>query len=478
MGVKIAAALLVIILPIVIIFGYAFSIPPQYTNTFVGELDDKFERLTSIDEPKVVVVGGSSVAFGLESELLEKYMGMPVVNFGLYAALGTKVMLDLSKAGINEGDIVVLAPELDAQTMSMYFNSETTLQATDDKPSMLRYVGPEHYFSLLGSLWGHVGQKLEYQKTGAPNPSGVYNGNNFNEYGDLEYERPSNVMALYYDPNTMINLNESILDDEFIDYLNEYIEYCEKRGARVYYSFCPMNHMALADDTTSESIAAFEKTIDKRIGCKLISKINDYILAPGYFYDTNFHLNDAGSKYRTLQLAEDLMFELNMTTLIEEELPAVPGLAHGFVEVHEQITGTEYFTYELLANGNYKITGLTELGKTQKTLTVPLGVEMPGKDYGAAITILDSGAFAGGIAETVIIPENSYLTQLNNGVFKGSGSVTRLMIYKADAETLNPPFDFAGVAEGFEIHAPYGSDYTTGYYWSQIKGVKIVLDIE
>ena len=114
MAVKITAAILIIFLPIVLLLGYAFSIPAQYTNTFVGELDDKFERLTSIDEPKLVVVGGSSVAFGLESEILEKYVGMPVVNFGLYAALGTKVMLDLSKAGINEGDVVVLAPELDA----------------------------------------------------------------------------------------------------------------------------------------------------------------------------------------------------------------------------------------------------------------------------------------------------------------------------------------------------------------------------
>ena len=478
MGAKIAAALLIIILPIVILFAYVFSIPPQYTNTFVGELDDKFERLTSIDEPKIIVVGGSSVAFGLESEILEKYTGMPVVNFGLYAALGTKVMLDLSKAGINEGDIVILAPELDAQTMSMYFNSETTLQATDDKPSMLRYVAPEHYFSLIGSMWGHVSQKLEYQKDGAPNPSGVYNGNNFNEYGDLEYERPSNLMALYYDPNTMINLDESILDDEFIDYVNKYIKYCKGRGATVYYSFCPMNHMALEEGTTNESIAEFEQIMKDRIDCKFISKIDDYILAPGYFYDTNFHLNDAGSKYRTLKLAQDVMFEMNITTLIEEELPEVPGLADGFVEVHEKIEGAEYFTYAPLANGNYKITGLTELGKQQKTLTVPLGVEVPGKDYGAAITILDAGAFAGGVVETVIIPENSYLTQLNNGVFSGSGTVKQLMIYKPDAETLNPPFDFSGVAEGFVIHAPDGSDYTTGYYWSQVKGVEIILDLE
>lgn len=475
---KAVAIILVILLPIVLLFGYVFTLPPQYTNTFVGELDDKFERLTSIDEPKIIVVGGSSVAFGLESEVLEKYAERPVVNFGLYAALGTKVMLDLSRAGINEGDIVILAPELDAQTMSMYFNSETTLQATDDKPSMLRYVAPEHYFSLLGSMWDHVSQKLEYQRDGAPNPSGVYNANNFNEYGDLEYERSGNVMPIYYDPNTRITLDESILDAEFIDYINDYIKYCERKGATVYYSYCPMNHMALADGTTDESIAAFDSLMREKINCKFISYIDDYILAPGYFYDTNFHLNDAGSLYRTLKLAQDLMLEMNITTLIEEDLPEPPALKEGLIEVREEIVGGQYFTYEALANGNYKITGLTDEGKTQKTLTVPLGVPLGDSDYAAAITIIDEGAFAGGVVETVIIPANTYVAQLNNGVFRGSNTVKSLMIYKAEAETINPPFDFSGVADGFEVHAPEGSDYTTSYYWSQLKGITVKLDLE
>ena len=91
----IIAAILVIVLPVGILLGMLFMLPSQYSNTFVGELDEKYNRLMEIDEPKIIVVGGSSVAFGLESEIIEEYTGMPVVNFGLYAALGTKVMLDL-----------------------------------------------------------------------------------------------------------------------------------------------------------------------------------------------------------------------------------------------------------------------------------------------------------------------------------------------------------------------------------------------
>ena len=78
---------------------------------------------------------------------------------------------------------------------------------------------------------------------------------------------------------------------------------------------------------------------------------------------------------------------------------------------------------------------------------------------------------------TVIISANTEVTQLNNGVFKGAGSVKELRIYKPEAETLNPPVDFSGTADGFIIRAPENSDYTTGYFWSQIKGITIKLDL-
>ena len=96
-------AVLAIVSPFIGVIAAATLTPPQYSNTFVGALDEKYDRLNAIDGEKLVVVGGSSVAFGVDSEMIEKYTGMPVVNFGLYAALGTKLMLDLSRSAIGSG---------------------------------------------------------------------------------------------------------------------------------------------------------------------------------------------------------------------------------------------------------------------------------------------------------------------------------------------------------------------------------------
>ena len=137
---KIIALVLAVIIPLISVPLVAVFSAPEFQDSFVGALDSKVDRLMNTEEDKIVIVGGSSVAFGYDSDIIEKYVGMPVVNFGLYAALGTKLMLDLSREGIRDGDIVILAPELDSQTLSMYFSAETTLRAFDGSPELYRYI--------------------------------------------------------------------------------------------------------------------------------------------------------------------------------------------------------------------------------------------------------------------------------------------------------------------------------------------------
>lgn len=466
-----------VISPLLMLILTATLTPPQYSDTFVGRLNEKCDYLASLEGEKIVVVGGSSVAFGLDSATLEEYTGMPVVNFGLYAALGTKLMLDLSRKDIGEGDVVVIAPELDAQTMSMYFSSETTLQAIDDDYSLAwRVRGADNKFSMVGALWKHVGNKLEYLRDGAPNPSGVYNSKNFNEYGDLVYNREGNVMDLYYDPNTEIVLDETILDEEFIEYLNEYIKFCERRGATVYFSYCPMNELALKPGTDANTTAAFDAMLREKINCEFISSIDDYILGAGYFYDTNFHLNDTGVIYRTQKLAEDINLARSNPYFISATLPEEPKLADNLVFVEGVDENERYFTYSKLENGNWEISGLTDEGRAASVLTIPRSVQIEKTGMGIGVTSIGAGAFSGASAEQIIIPEDTNLRQIMNGAFEGADSVKALKIKYATAENIFPPTDnFSGAAQDFVIYVPDGSDYTSDYNWSEnVKLVEIV----
>ncbi len=475
---KIIAAILAVLMPLALIFGITVLTVPQYSNTFVGVLDEKVDRLKSVEEDKIVVVGGSSVAFGLDSELLENYTGMPTVNFGLYAALGTKVMLDLSRAGIESGDVVIIAPELNAQTMSMYFSTETTLQAIDDDYSLLRYIDIDNMPSLLSGMFRHVGNKVELALSGKPDPEGVYNSKSFDEYGDIIYERPSNTMELYYDPNTPIALDGSIISDDFIDYLNEYIAYCNLKGAHVYFSFCPMNELAISKQYTNEELRAFEQLIDDALDCDVISYVDDYILDAGYFFDSNFHLNDTGVKYRTLRLAKDILLAEELPRLLLDAYPEAPKLRDGLIllEGEGKDENEKYFTYEKMANGNYMITGLTDLGKEQTSLTLPLGVGLGDTNNLIAVTAIGEAAFDGGALERLTVKDESRLKQFMNGAFTSAKNLRRIDLYIENAESVLPPADFSGTANGFELHVSETSSYSTDYYWSQIP-VKIIQDL-
>lgn len=467
--VKIIAAILVVILPFAAVPTLALALPAQYGESFTSVLCDKVDRLAEIDEPKIVVVGGSSVAFGLDSEMIERYTGMPVVNFGVYAALGTKLMLDLSRDFIKEGDVIVLAPELDAQTLSMYFNAGTTLEATDGRFDILSRVPGEHLFSLLGATWNFAADKISYMQSGTyPSTTGAYDPDNFNEYGDIVYERVENVMSLYYDPNTTVDLSPEILDPEFKDYLNKYIKYCEKKGATVYFSWCPVNEMSIAEDTKSdERIAEFESFMQDNINCTFISDINDYILDAGYFYDTNFHLNDAGVIARSVNLTRDLLLEIGIPVAVTEKIPEPPALPEIDLRFFGEDENAKYFEYTSLDSGAYMITGVKDEYKHMTTLTVPLGYDT------YKVTHIGARAFDGTALETLVLTEDTNVRNIMNGAFKGASSLKALYIYYPDSEAIAPPADFVGVASGFTVYVNENWRNCAMYYWGE-RGLEFV----
>ena len=117
-----------LIMPVTLII-VGFATPSQFNETYFAELGDMYDRLCGIKGKKRVIIGTSSVAFGVDSALIEDQLALAgeeysVVNFGLYGALGTKIMLDLSENRINEGDIVILAPEPYSLTMTNYFSAD------------------------------------------------------------------------------------------------------------------------------------------------------------------------------------------------------------------------------------------------------------------------------------------------------------------------------------------------------------------
>ena len=463
---KITKIILVILSLVAIILPLFFPIvslvtPTVYHESFVYSINSKLDRLESIEEDKIVVIGGSSVAFGLDSEMLERNTGMPVVNFGVYAALGTKIMLDLALPHIKEGDIVIIAPELDAQTLSLYFNSATTLRALDGNlfPTVFN-IPSEHYGTLLGASWEFAAEKLSYLMSGGASYSGIYSASSFNEYGDVKSGlRPNNIMPRYKDLNQPITLTPDILDPEFKDYLNEYAAKCRDIGAKTLFSWCPVNELAL--ESSEEEIAEFEKYMEESLDLTFISYLSDYILPQNYFYDTNFHLNDSGAKLRTLNLVSDLLLELGDPREIKDTAPDMPELPKSSILFDGSDENAAYFEYTLLQDGSYGISGVKAEYKNMTELTLPLGHD------GYKVTSVMANAFSGTALKKIIIPDATNIRTLENGSFYGASELSEIWIYFPNEAELVPPDNFAGTRSDLVIYVPENSGYQGGYYWSQ-----------
>ena len=200
----------------------------QYGETYYAALPKQYDRLCKVEEPKVIVVGGSNVAFGLDSKLFEELYGRPSVAFGLYGSFGVKVMMDWSKANINSGDIVVLAPELSSEALSLHFGAESVLKATEGRFDILSKIAFENVKDIVGASWGFASTKIKNSRSDEGfDLEGVYRNSAVNEYGEVDknlFPREGNILATGY-LSEPVSYDPATISTEFIDYVNEYTAY-------------------------------------------------------------------------------------------------------------------------------------------------------------------------------------------------------------------------------------------------------------
>ncbi len=475
--------LLVITLPISVALVWNAVTPSQYGDTYLGELSDKYERLKNTEGKKIVVIGGSATAFGLNSQLIdEEFEDYDVVNFGLYATIGTKMMLELSKVNIGEGDIIIFSPEMSEQAFSLYFDAETALQCLDSNWEMFKWLDDDDKNAMYGKFYSYLIDKSSYA-TGSKtmNLTGVYQHINFNDYGDIEYLerdengelvydddgntvslRTSNKMASLYQSDT-ISFDTSYLTDEFIEYINDYAEYVYEQGASIYYTYSPMNSLAL-EDNYSSNLTRFQKALSEKLDFNIISNPNTYIMDPLYFYDSNYHLNDAGAIYRTKYLIDDMyrdVFHSDKTCDIE--IPDPPEVEVEDTGEHEDSENADMFEYRETVLG-LVITSVKEEYSTQTEITLPSYYQ------NTQIISVDEDAFSNCDSLTsIIVPETT--NELRDGCFGNTASLVSIKLISSDPNNTSVSFDggmLDNTRDDLKIYVPKDSisSYQQDYFWS------------
>jgi hypothetical protein len=276
---------------------FAFA-APQFSGEYTGAISDKIERAESIDEPKIVLVGNSNLAFGIDSETIEEAFGRPVVNMGGHGGLGNAFHINMGRHGINEGDIVVIALTSYDKTSGL---TPDLAWITVENYGLLDLIPEEDYYHFIKAFPHYAIRTVGRWITGTGNRprDGIYSISNFNEYGDICLVREESMQENYMGKAVPPALGDTV------QLLNEYIAWCNEQGAVCVIAAYPIITCE-ALPPSGEDFDRFAAELDAALDCDVISDYKDYFMDRRYFYDTEGHLTDEGTVIRTAQLIEDL----------------------------------------------------------------------------------------------------------------------------------------------------------------------------
>ncbi|MBR1686376.1 MAG: hypothetical protein IJ708_14670 [Clostridia bacterium] len=420
-----AAILLSLILPCTLLLADRM-LPTLYGESYYAVLPDMVERLDSAPGKRLIVLGNSDVAFGLDGEGLEQALKgagetYTVCPFGLYGAVGSAAMLSLSRNALREGDLVVLVVEPVEETLSDYFGAESFLRCAESDRSLLLRLNAAQRNLALGALISDLAARYNIVQSGiAPRPEMPYAREAFNERMDMTYARAGNEMLLGFDVTSPIRLGNVRVDSAFAEMVADYVRHARARGAEVVVSFSPMNRSAVED---MAAMATFFGRVNEALACTVISDPNRYVLDSGWFYDSNFHLNTAGARYRTQLLAEDILCYLGHDEALGFDRPEMP---EKVAEVASDAGEDSVFVFTKVEGAEgFLVSGVTGAGREAQSLTVPA------YHLGLPVVGLTEAAFTGAEQlEELFIP--STVLSLPAGLFAGNPVFVRLVLLPRD----------------------------------------------
>lgn len=277
----------------------------QYKYSYQASLVDKVNRLESISEPKIILVGNSNVAFGIDSKKIEEAFGMPVVNLGLHGGLGNAFHEEIAKLNIGEGDIVVVCHSSFDDTDEIVDKALAWI-TIDNHKEIGKIIRKKDYPLMLTAYPNYLRNSTItwWVKGGNTDGGDCYSRNAFNEYGDVIYKPVGgqiNVDVMFAE--TAVHVPK--INDVCVERLNKYNKYITDRGASLVVAGYPI---AYGKYTTfdKKDFVDFRLELQADLDCEVISDYTDYFYPYEYFYNTTLHLTTEGAETRTEQLISDL----------------------------------------------------------------------------------------------------------------------------------------------------------------------------
>jgi hypothetical protein len=265
-----------------------------------GLYQNKVAIAANIPEPKLIIAGGSGAHYTVNSEVLEKAIGQPVVNLGTDGPIGLDVILPSVLETVKPGDTVLLIPEyLILLDEDGYAEKSGMFGVAIGKPGM-----------------GGVPAKqlaLETLQLGIPSLRwAVKSGTDLAEEGRFTgyYDGP---LTSHGDPiETKLRTGKwwplkipSAASPHAIARIKQFKTEVEAQGGELILSI-PWVYGDVADAKTMDSIRQTAESLSEIAPLLVEESTLNIQESPELFADTHYHLKPEGREVRAQQLASQL----------------------------------------------------------------------------------------------------------------------------------------------------------------------------
>lgn len=280
------------------------TIGPDPNHYFAGSLL-QMELLKNTPSPRIILVGGSNVSFGIDAELMQRRLGIPVINDGLHAGLGIVPLRELQQY-MRRGDVVIISMEYPLFFSRDVMDGDPTFLSDwiEYAPERIKFLtnpwrnAPSLYATMLQRKVNRTvntylfGGSLEEVRD-------VFVGTRYDSNGDFighlgQASTPRRKIS--FEPYPV-----STVQTEIFIFLELFHQVAREKGAVVYFE-APASRKTNCENTGEAAMASFFKLFAEQSSIPMLTPLEEVCLPDKYFFDTAYHLNAEGRRLRTERL--------------------------------------------------------------------------------------------------------------------------------------------------------------------------------
>jgi hypothetical protein len=285
------------------------AIGPDPDHYFAGSLL-QLELIKNTPGPRIILVGGSNVSFGLDAEMMEQALDVPVINDGLHAGLGIVPLRELQKY-LRAGDVVIISLEYSMFSSESIMEGDLAFLSDWIEYSLDRIWFLSNPWKQAPSLFATMLQRKVNRKVNTylfggslDEERSVFIGTKYNANGDFIGHLHEASMARRKVPSGPYPVWE--MQEEIFVFLEQFHQMAREKGAEVYFE-PPASRKTNCKNTGEAAMASFFETFENRSSIPVLTPLEELCLPDKYFFDTAYHLNAEGRLLRTERLIENWM---------------------------------------------------------------------------------------------------------------------------------------------------------------------------